>query len=62
MKYFNQFHKESTERSLKSLEESRKLPVDLEAELKRHAEMRVKAQQIEEEYLRRKQEEREKEN
>lgn len=36
MKYLNQFHKESTEKSLKAIAEMKKSPVNYEEELKKH--------------------------
>jgi hypothetical protein len=38
-KYLNQFHKESTERSLRYLEERKKRPIDLEREYRVHREI-----------------------
>lgn len=43
MKYFNQFHKESTEKSLKALAEMKKQPINYEEELKRHEEIHERA-------------------
>ena len=48
MEYLNQFHKESTERKMKQIEEWRKSPVDLEGALKRQRIREQQAREMEE--------------
>ncbi len=42
MKYLNQYHKESTEKCLKELEEQKKLKLNSHEEAKKHFEMQAR--------------------
>lgn len=45
-RYLNQFHKESTERKLRKMEEWKKQPLNYEVELKRQQEMHKKLAEL----------------
>lgn len=47
--YLNQFHKESTEKAMLSIQEMKKTPFNYEKELKRQAEMLQRAEQLDKE-------------
>lgn len=51
MEYLNQFHKETTEKSLKAIAEMKKTPINYEEELERHNQIHIRAAKLEEEYL-----------
>lgn len=55
-KYLNQFHKDSTEKSLKAIAEMKKTPINYEEELARHQKIQIISTQLEEEYLKTKEE------
>lgn len=49
--YLNKYHKETTERTLKAIEEMKKSPINYEEELKRHEEIHKRSAKLEEELL-----------
>jgi len=46
MEYLNQFHKDSTLKCLKEIEEQKKLPLNAEEESKKHFEMHKKLKEL----------------